>query len=220
MSFMTSDFFERLRKDSRFRIKVFLCVSFICNIAYALFLFVIGESYSAKWFFVISVYYGLLSIVRILVFSQISPKKRLVTKIKVIRICGYFLFIINLVFSIMALVLIQEGKNVDYHEITVIAIATYTFSTLTVAIVNSVRYIKKKDYLHACVKLISLVSASVSILTLTDTMLSTFGEDNALLKSIILPILSVAVAVLILFCAVAMIRNANVYLRKLSDEKE
>ncbi len=217
---MVSTFFERIKSDVAFRIKLFLCLSFIFNIAYSIFLYVIGRIYSSKWFLVISIYYGLLSLSRIFVFLQISPKKRLVSKIKTIRVCGFFLLSINLVFSTMMFILIYGNQYVQHHEITVIALATYTFTSLTVAIVNSVKFLRKNDHLHSCAKLISLISASVSIVTLTNTMLSTFGENELLLRNIVLPLLSGFVAIFIIACAFLMIRKANLDLRILENGKE
>ena len=168
----------------------------------------------------ISIYYGLLSLSRIFVFLQSSPKKRLVSKIKTMRVCGFFLLSINLVFSTMMFLLIYGNQYVKHHEITVITLATYTFTSLTIAIVNSVKYLRKNDHLHSCAKLIGLISASVSIVTLTNTMLSTFGEDELLLRSIILPLLSGFVAIFIIVCAILMIRKANLDLRILENGKE
>ncbi len=217
---MFSDFFERIKIDTAFRIKLFLCLSFIFNIIYSVFLFVVGQIYSSKWFFVTSIYSGLLSAARIFVFLQISPQKQLVSKIKTMRACGCFLLSINLVFSTMMFVLIYGNQCIKHHEIIVIALATYTFTSLTMTIINSIKHLRKKDYLHSCAKIIGLISASVSIVTLTNIMLSTFGEENLLLRSIILPILSGLVAIFIIICAILMIRKANLDLRKLKNGKE
>lgn len=176
--------------------------------------------YSSKWFFVTSIYYGLLSVARIYVYLQISPQKQLVSKIKTMRACGCFLLSINLVFSTMMFILIYGNQYIKYHEIIVIELATYTFTSLTMAIINSIKYLRKNDYLYSCAKIISLISVSISIVTLTNIMLSTFGENNLLLRSIILPILSGFVSIFIIVCAMLMIRKANLDLRKLKNEKE
>lgn len=211
---------ERVRFDVPYRIKLFLRLSFIFNLAYSAFLFIISRIYSSKWFFVMSIYYGLLSMARVFVYLQLSPKKQLVSKIKTMRACGFFLLSINLVFSTMMFLLIHGNQYVKHHEIIVITLATYTFTSLTMAIINSIKYLRKTDHLHSSAKIISLISASVSIVTLTNTMLSTFGEENLLLRSIILPILSAFVAVFIIACAIFMIRKANSDLRILKNEKE
>ena len=106
------------------------------------------------------------------------------------------------------------------HDITVIALATYTFTTLTIAIISIIKSLRKKDHLHSSVKIISLICASVSIVTLTNTMLSTFGENNLLLRSIILPILSGAVSIFIIACAILMIRKSNSDLRMVKNAEE
>ena len=213
-------FFKKIKKDADYRIKLFLFLSLVFNFVYAIFLFIIGRRYLSKWFLVLSVYYGLLSLVRIFIFRRINHKKQLFVKIKTMRVCGYFLLLINIAVSSMTFILIRENYSVQHHEITVITLATYTFSTLTLAIVNSIKYLRKNDYVYSCVKSISLISASVSLVTLTSTMLSTFGEDNALLRSIIMPILSTVVAVFIIVSAIFMIRKSNLALRNLKNEKE
>lgn len=212
--------FQRLKSDLHFRIKAFLCVSIAFNLAYACFLWITGWIYHSKWFFVMSVYYGLLVIARIFIFVQIDPKERLRSKLLTMRTCGYFLLLINLVVSTMIFILLYGGHSVKHHEITVITLATYTFSSLTVAIVNSIKYYKKNAHVYFCAKLIGLISASVSLITLTNTMLATFGEDTARLRSIVLPILSVAVSIFIIASATLMIRKANLDFRELKNEKE
>ena len=56
--------------------------------------------------------------------------------------------------------------------------------------------------------------------TLTNTMLATFGEDNLLLRKIILPLLCGAIAIFIIVCAILMIRKATIDIRTLKNEEE
>ena len=211
--------FKRIKADALYRTKIFLCVSFIVNCIYSIFLLIIGHVYSAKYFLVTAIYYGLLSVVRVFVFFKIIGRRRYVSQIATMRFCGCFLLVINLVFSTMVFILL-DNKFVKQHEIVVIALATYTFFSLAVATINCVKYLRKKDPLYSSVKLISLVSASISLVTLTNTMLATFGSEDDLLKRIVLPILSVAVSVFITVCAILMIYKTNVELRKLKNEKD
>ena len=216
---MIAGFVERIKGDIQFRIKLFLCLSIIFNFAYSIFLFVVSRIDVSRWFFVMSIYYALLSVTRLFIYFGINPQKSDIYKAKTMRNSGWFLLLINLVVSTMMFILVLGNRQVKYHEITVISLATYTFTTLTVAIINSIRYYKKEGQIYFCVKVISLVSASVSLVTLTNTMLSTFGQDNDLLKSIILPILCVAVSIFIILTAILMIVKANSRLRVLKNEK-
>jgi hypothetical protein len=136
------------------------------------------------------------------------------------RACGCFLLLINIVVSVMSFILIYKSKTTEYHEITVIALATYTFYSLSIAIISSVKQIKQNNYVYFCAKMISLISASVSLVPLTNTMLATFGDDTTQLRNIILPLLSGAVALFIITSAILMIRKANFDLRILKNEKK
>ena len=213
-------FFDRIKTDIHFRVKTLLRGSIVVNAIYSVFLFVLSPIYSSKWFFAISIYYGLLFISRIVIFYQINPKRQLRSKILTMRACGYFLLLINLAVSTMMFILIHASNNIKYHEIIVISLATYVFWSVGIAIASSIKEIKKNNHVYSCVKLISLISASVSLVTLTNTMLITFGENNVQLRNIIMPILCAVVAVFIIICAIFMIKKANFDLRVLSNEKE
>ena len=211
---------KRLKNDVAFRIKFMLTVSFWFNLLYSLFLFIVGKFTQSKWFFVISFYYGIFSVMRFLLLQQLISHKKLRSKIKMMRTCGVFLVLINFVVSVMFFILIREKQVIQHHEITVITMATYTFTALTLAIYNSVKYFKKNDHLHFSVKIIGLISASISLVTLTNTMLATFGSGEELLRSIVMPLLSAAVAIFIILCAILLVRKANFDLRMLNNEQE
>ena len=215
---MVSALLKKIKENIEFKIKLFLLISLIFNFGYAIFLFVVSQMYFSKWFFVMSLYYALLSTARIFIFFEINSQSPLRKKILIMRACGYFLLLLNLVVSVMIFLLIYTAPHAKYHEIIVITLAAYTFSALTLAIVNIVRYLKKNEYVYSCAKVISLISASVSMLTLTNTMLATFGSENELLRSIILPILSGVVAIFIIVCAILMIKKANNDLKVLKNE--
>ena len=217
---MVAVFWDKIKNNIDFRIKLFLFISLICNFLYTTFLFVVSKIYSSKWFFIMSIYYGLLSIVRIFIFSQINPKKELCKKIKVMRASGCFLVLLNIVVTVMMFLLIYTTQYVKHHEITVIALAAYTFSALAIAIITSVKHLKNNNHVYSSVKVISLVSASVSMVTLTNTMLATWGSADMLLRSIILPILCGAVSIIIIVGAVLLIRKANFDLRILKNEEK
>lgn len=212
-------FFQKLKKDFHFRIKVILLFSCVFNVIYSLFLFVSSWIYASRWFLVMSLYYALLSIVRIYTYCRTGPTKREIQKVVIMRNCGYLLFLLNLVVSVMMFVLIYTTRQVRYHEIIVIALATYTFTDLTIAILSTIKYVKKKDYDYSTIKTISLISSVVSMVTLTNIMLATFGSDNEALRKIILPLLCGVVAIFILASAIIMIIKSNSRLRIIRNEK-
>ncbi len=210
---------EKLKKDGVYRTSFDLKCSILCNVGYALFLLAVGLLWNSSWFLVTSLYYGSLFLARVFVFIKIGERVEESAKIKTMRLCGYFLFFINLVVSVLMILLIYEGRPVVYHEITVITMAMYTFSSMTMAIVDYVRHAKDNDYAHVCVKVIRLISASVSLVPLTNTMLVAFSGTERL-RNVVLPALCGAVAVFILACAGFMVRKANFLLRKRKNDRE
>ena len=217
---MAESFWYRIKNYRDFRIKLFLLLSLVCNFVYALFLFIVSQVNASQWFFIMSIYYGLLFLVRLFMFVQSNPQKSLRSKIKVMQVSGYFLTLLNIVVSVMMFVLIYTTQCVKHHEITVIALATYTFSSLTIAILSSIKHLRGNNYVYSCIKVISLISASVSMVTLTNTMLATWGDETMLLRDIILPILSGVVSIFIIVCAVLLIRKANLDLKVLKNEEK
>ena len=72
----------------------------------------------------------------------------------------------------------ERNRTFHHHEITTIALAAYTFTSLTFAIINTVKYRKYHSPVYSASKAISLASACVSLLTLESTMLTTFGNET------------------------------------------
>ena len=119
----------------------------------------------------------------------------------------------------MMFLLIYGNHFVKHHEITVITLATYTFISLTMAIIGGVKYLRKNDCVYSCAKMVTLISASISLVTLTNTMLATFGGD-ASLRAVILPFLSGAVSIFIIIGAIFIICKTTITLRVLKNEQE
>ncbi|MBO5851986.1 MAG: hypothetical protein J6R29_06615 [Clostridia bacterium] len=119
----------------------------------------------------------------------------------------------------MSFILINETPISKYHEIIVISLATYTFFLLGDAIVGSVKTIKINNHVFLSAKLISLTSASVSLLSLTNTMLVTWGKENVALRSIILPLLCAGISIFIIVCAIFMIRKSILDLWNMKNDE-
>ena len=140
---MADGLFCKLKKDPHFRIKFFLGITIIYNLSYSVFLLVFALWQYSKWFLLIAIYYALLFVVRVIMYFNAKPKKGVLTKLKTLRCCGYFLLLVNVVVSAMMFVLVNEKQYAKYHEITVITLAVYTFAALTIAIIGNVGHFKK-----------------------------------------------------------------------------
>lgn len=104
--------------------------------------------------------------------------------------------------------------------ITTIAMAAYTFTAFTAAIVNLVKYKKYESPVFSATKAIGFASACVSMLTLTSTMLTTFrdGTMDALGEKLMLGGVGFAVSGVVLVMAIHMIVTGTKKLRQFNTE--
>lgn len=132
------------------------------------------------------------------------------------RNCGIVFLVMNLALSLLIFFMVYWNRTVIHHEITTIAMATYTFTTFILAIINLVKYRKYNSPVYSASKIISLVAACVSMLTLTSTMLTTFGEaDGILFRKTMLGALGSVISLFTITIAIYMIIRANRSLKQL-----
>ena len=128
----------------------------------------------------------------------------------------------NLALSLMIFFMVYWDKTFHHHEITTIAMAAYTFTSLALAIVNTVKYRKYNSPVYSASKAISLAAACVSMLTLESTMLTTFHDGSMDLTSrrIMLGASGGVISVFIIAMAIFMIVQGTKKLKLLQAGKE
>ena len=122
----------------------------------------------------------------------------------------------NLTLALIVFFMIYWNRSFEHHEITAIAMAAYTFASLSVAIVGIFKYRRYNSPVFSASKIISLASALVSMLTLESTMLTAFGKETAspLFQKLMLGITGGAVSTAITSLSVYMIIKSTRLLRK------
>lgn len=200
--------------DPRLRVNVTLVVSMLWNGAYAALQLGMGIVNRSVWFYATGAYYASLAIMRLFLARHTlrhRPRERMYRELIGYRLCGWIFLIMNLFLSGMMLYMIRDGEAIRHNEITVIALATYTFTSLTTAIVNTVRYRKYDSPAFSASKAVSLAAACVSVLTLENTMLATFGDEKMTpwVRGSLLGFSGGAVSVFIIVMAICMIVKAN-----------
>lgn len=196
--------------DPRLRTNVSLCAGILWNSAYAALLLGMGSYHRSSWFLSLAAYYVVLALMRFHLVSHTMrhrPGEKMVQELRHYRACGWIFLLINLALSCIMFHMIRQNRMMHHHEITTIAMAAYTFTTLTLAIVNVVRYRKYNSPAISAAKAISLAAACVSMLTLENTMLATFsGADmTPRIRQLFLSLSGGAVSVFIIMMALYMI---------------
>ena len=209
----------RLTNDVHLRMNIILISTLIINIAYALLQLAMGIYHKSFWFYSMSVYYILLALIR-LYLSNYTRKYKVQENIKIelkkYRFSGYILLLMNLTITVILFFIIYWNRTFYHNEITTIALAAYTFLTFTMAIINFIKYRKYNSPVYSAAKSITLVAACVSMITLTTTMLTTFGSDDLIeFKQIILLFVGIVVALFINILAIQIIVSTTKKLKEL-----
>ena len=207
--------------DKHMRLKITIIISLAFNFFYALFQFFIGLYHSSFWFYSMFVYYFILTIIRLFLSSHIlkySVNENEKTETIKYLICGYLMLILNIALTVMVIFMVVWDKTFNHHQITTIALAAYTFTSFTVAIVSYIKYRKFKSPVYSAAKSISLTSASVSIITLEATMLTSFGANlEPIIRKIFLGLTGAAVSAFVIILAIHIIKKG---IKQLKEYKE
>lgn len=210
------------RRDDRLRVKVSLYGSLAFNTVYALFQLWLGFYHHTFWYYSLAGYYISLAVMRFFLVrhtQRFTPGERMREELIKYRACGWVFLIMNLALSLMIFFMVYWNRTFNHHEITAIAMAAYTFTSFTTAIVNMVRYRKYNSPVYSASKAISFAAACVSMLTLTSTMLTAFGDGTMDLSArrLMLGLVGGAVSAVVMTMAVYMIAESNKKLK--SKEK-
>ncbi|MBQ8174378.1 MAG: hypothetical protein IJ009_03150 [Clostridia bacterium] len=207
-------------ENAHLRTKASLYAALLFNTAYAVLQLGLGFYHASFWFYSLSAYYLLLAVVRFFLLRRMAENGgSREAELRAFRATGQFLLWMNLALSLIIFFMIYWGRTFHHHEITTIAMAAYTFTSFTVAIVNLVRYRRYKSPVFSASKVIGLAAACVSMLTLESTMLTTFGEEqDATFRLIMLGTTGAAVSLFLIIMAIFMILRGTRELRLLQKE--
>ncbi len=212
-------YLARYSDDATLRIKISLYGNFAYNAAYAVFHLTLGLWHSSLWYFAFAAYYIMLAVMRLFLLRDVhatAPDQSPGAQWRRYRFCGIMLVIMNLALAIIVWRINVQGAQTTHHRITTIAMAASTFTLMTMAIVNVVRYSKFKSPLFSAAKTISLATSAVSMLTLETAMLNAFGSAEDQQFNELMPLLTgFAVTAFILGMGIYMIILANKRIKKI-----
>ena len=216
---------RRWQDDTRLRVNVSLYGSLAWNALYGIFQLWLGFYHHTFWFYSLGTYYICLGVMRFFLVrhtSKYALGERMQTELKKYRACGVVFLVMNLALALIIFFMVYWNRSFEHHMITAIAMAAYTFTAFTVAIVNVVKYRKYNSPVFSASKAISLAAALVSMLTLESTMLTTFGGTTmtATAQKWMLGATGGAISAPIVATAIYMIVVGTKKLKQLKSEVE
>ena len=214
---------RRWQYDARLRINVSLYGALVWNALYGIFQLWLGFYHHTFWFCSLGAYYICLGVMRFFLArhtTRYAPGERMQTELKKYRACGIVFLVMNLALTLIIFFMVYFGRTFEHHMIVAIAMAAYTFTALTAAIINVIKYRKYNSPVYSASKVISLAAAIVSMLTLESTMLTTFGDGTmtATTQKWLLGATGGVISVLIVSTAIYMIAVGTKKLKELKTE--
>ena len=216
---------RRWQDDTRLRVNVSLYGSLAWNALYRIFQLWLGFYHHTFWFYSLGAYYICLGVMRFFLArhtTRYAPGERMQTELKKYRACGIVFLVMNLALALIIFFMVYWNRTFEHHMITAIAMAAYTFTALTTAIINVIKYRKYNSPVFSASKAISLAAALVSMLTLESTMLTTFGDGTmtVMAQKWMLGATGSVISVLIVATAIYMIVVGTKKLKQLKTEVE
>lgn len=214
--------FQRLAKDTQLQINLSLYGTLAYNTIYAAFQLFAGIYYNSVWYLSIATYYTLLAIMRFSLLHYLRANKAgedLESEYKRFRFCGVLLLVMNSALSAITFYITWQNQELRHHSATTVIFAIFTFLSFTLAIINVIRYKKLKSPIFFATKLISLVSAVVSILALETAIMGYYSaqiSDEA--RQIITGITGTGVITVTICVGIFMVVRGTKNLKKIKKE--
>lgn len=207
-------YINRYLTDAAYKTRVMLNVSVIINLLYAAMNLVSGIIYRSGWFWTLAVYYILLSIMRLTLLRHAMKNplgKQRETELRKYRLCGVILMLMNMTLAVVVILVIKNNRSFEYAGILIYVMAAYTFYILTASIVNMIKYRKYNSPVMSSSKVISLVAALVSLLSLETAMLHQFddGTVTPFFRQIMVALTGVGVCAFVLSVSIYMISHST-----------
>ncbi len=209
----------RFIKDVKFRTEVSLYLGFFINLLYIVMKMASGIYYHSVWFVSVAVYYILLAFMRFLLFRRGKARtdgNHLEEELKRYRLCGILLLLMNQALAGIVAFMVHKNQSYDYPGLLIYAMATYSFYLVIIAFKNVIQFRRHKSPVLSAAKVINLVSAMVSILSLETAMVARFGNaDDFSSRQTITGATGGGVCTFVLGMAIFMIVKSSKELKKL-----
>lgn len=183
--------------------------SLAINFVYAVGNCAVGFLSHSWWFITVGAYYAVLAVTRFAVL-QIKRDSELFVR----RMTGILLVVLSVCIVGVNILSALKERGTAFHEIIMIAIATYTFTKITLAIIGMVKAKKAASPVFKTLRNIALADACVSVYTMQRSMLQSFPGLTPVEIQIFNILTGTAVWLIVLFLGINLIGGKKVDMAK------
>ncbi len=212
-------YLSRYFGDIPYKLKLSLLLSLGINLLYAGVNAFSGFYYRSPWFGSLAAYYILLAVMRFLLVwyghrQDFGENK--VAEWKRYRVCGAILTVMNIALAGVVILVVRQNRGFEHAGSLIYAMALYAFYVTIIGVVNLVRYRKYQSPVMSAARVINLVAALVSMLSLETAMLTQFGGGEQF-RQVMTGTTGGAVCTIVVGMGLYMIVHATRQLRKLKE---
>ena len=189
-------------------------ISLASNSAYALGNGLLGFLTHSWWFIAVGAYYAVLAATRFSVLRFLRNPEKEETEIFVKRTTGALLILLSFCLVGVNILAAVKDRGKVFHEIVMIAIAAYTFTKITMAIIGLVKAKNCSSPLKATLRNISFADAVVSVYSLQRSMLVSFPGMEEWEIRLMNILTGTAVWIVVLFLGINLIGGKHVNMAK------
>lgn len=221
---------EKYLTDDIFQTQAMLLISFVMNIAAATFKFVMGVKFRSQWLVTVSIYFFILSAMRLLLLNRERKSKQCETPdhkrlfdLKSYHACGYMLLFMNLIVGGMIVQMLVDNEGYNYPGLMLYLIGLFAIVNFGNAIYNVYKYWHIYNPMVSAAKRLSLSAALVLVYALQTSALARFGNSYEQLRRILNAVSGAVVEIVLFTLAILMIIRSGQEMRKLenlSDNEE
>lgn len=192
------------------KIKKSALAGLLFNTAFATYYLVFGIVSKSWWLLTLGSYYIVLSLVRFFILRA-EKKDRLVT-----RFTGIMLMALTIPLSGTVILSVVRDRGLKLPMIVMIAVATYTFTKITLATIQLVKARRSTSATFIVLRSISFADAFVSIFALQRSMLVSFEgmTENEIL--IMNALLGSAVCVIVFLLGLNLVINRKILFKNMN----
>lgn len=135
------------------------------------------------------------------------------------RACGVSLLVMNQALAGIVIFMVHQNKGFEYSGFLIYGMAVYAFYSVITAVINLIKFRKHGSPVLSAAKVINLVSAMVSILSLETAMLAQFGGDDEKFRAVMTGATGGGVCTIVIGMAIYMIVKSSKNLKKTEINK-
>ncbi|MGN0997025.1 MAG: hypothetical protein ACI4PG_08940 [Candidatus Ventricola sp.] len=200
--------------DLTFRGIVSLFSGMAANFLHVIFRTFVGIRYASVWFLTIAVYDLVLGVMRLSLI--LSYRNRSVkSELRCYRRTAWLLFLLNIPMGGMITLTVLTDSGYSYPGYVIYLSAMYTFYTMTLSVVNLVKFRRLGSPILSAAKVLNLVAALMSLLGLQTAMISQFSTKGESFRRMMNAMTGGGVWLAVILIAVHMLLNS----RKMKEVK-